>query len=92
VQRRTVLVDRIKLDSNVKCLFIESICSEGPILAANIEMKLKGPDYIDIDPEKAIIDFKTRIANYEKVYQTLGDTEEQSGTSFIKVLFYHHIH
>jgi hypothetical protein len=42
VSRRKLLVDRIKKESNVSCLFIESLCTDGPILEANIEMKLQG--------------------------------------------------
>jgi 6-phosphofructo-2-kinase len=95
--RRSILVDRINKEPNTTCLVIESICSEGSILAANIEMKLQGPDYTDIPREKvrrgklnkikAIVDFKTRIENYQKVYETLGDKEEKLGMSYIKVIF-----
>ncbi|KAJ3260860.1 hypothetical protein HK103_007423 [Boothiomyces macroporosus] len=40
------------------------------------DMKLQGPDYINMDPEEALKDFRNRISNYEKVYQTISDEEE----------------
>lgn len=69
----------------MKILFIESICTEGPVLDANIEMKLQGPDYIRLERSEAIRDFKERITNYEKVYQTLDEEEEKRDVSFVKV-------
>lgn len=39
-------------------------------------MKLQGPDYINIPRERAFLDFKSRIQNYDKVYESLGEEEE----------------
>ena len=84
--RRKTLSDRVSKERGIKCFFIESICSDPELLEANIQMKLQGPDYKNMEPEKAMEDFKNRIKNYEKVYQTISDDEEKDGMSFIKII------
>jgi len=37
-------------------------------------------------PEEAIKDFKERMLNYEKAYQTIGDVEEKEEISYVKVI------
>jgi 6-phosphofructo-2-kinase len=49
-------------------------------------MKLQGPDYINMDPVLAIEDFRNRIRNYEKVYETISELEEKQNLSFIKLI------
>jgi 6-phosphofructo-2-kinase len=39
-----------------------------------------------MDPDIAIQDFKNRIANYEKVYQTISEEEEIQNISYIKII------
>jgi len=39
-------------------------------------MKLRSPDYIHMNPEQAIADFKARMANYEKAYQPVSEETE----------------
>ena len=56
------------------------------VLAANIEMKLSGPDYSQMSRDAALADFRTRVANYEQVYETIGDAEEARGVSYIKLI------
>jgi 6-phosphofructo-2-kinase len=84
--RRKTLTERVSKEIGVKCFFIESICSDPELLEQNISMKLKGPDYINMEPKKAIEDFKNRIKNYEKVYQTISDEEEKQNMSYIKII------
>jgi len=86
VERRRVLIDRVNQEKNVMVLFIESICTEGPVLDANIEMKLSGPDYVNIPRDQAIKDFKERIRNYEKIYETLAEEEEARDVSYVKII------
>ncbi len=51
-------------------------CDDPTIIEANIRStKLSSPDYADTDPEEAVIDFRARIAHYQRVYQPLGDDE-----------------
>lgn len=54
-----------------------------------MRLKLSGPDYkgtaccrnnlilIDMDPVVALEDFRRRVANYEKAYETIGEYEEE---------------
>ena len=86
IERRKKLCERIAQDRNLMILFIESICTEGPVLESNIEMKLNGPDYKNHSRDEAILDFKERIVQYEKVYQTLGDEEEAREVSYCKII------
>lgn len=44
-------------------------------------------DYIHMDPVAAMADFKERIKNYEKVYQTISEEEEEQNMSFIKIMY-----
>ena len=39
-----------------------------------------------MDPALAMLDFKQRMENYEKVYQTIGEQEEQENLSYVKVI------
>lgn len=45
-------------------------------------MKLRSPDYKDVSPTKAILDFKKRIKHYEKIYVPLTDEDG----SYIKLI------
>lgn len=42
-------------------------------------------DYRGVDPEKALSDFRQRVAEYEKVYQTVEDTEDDGNACYVKV-------
>lgn len=84
--RRKTLSERVAREKGIKGVFIESICSDPDLLEQNIKMKLQGPDYKTMDPEMAMADFKDRIVNYEKVYQTISEEEEKDNMSFIKII------
>ena len=72
--------------AGVRVFFIESICNDESIILKNImEFKLSSPDYVDVSTEVAIQDFKARINNYSKVYETLS-TNEFSDISFVKIV------
>jgi 6-phosphofructo-2-kinase len=86
VARRKKLRDRVLKESKIKPIFIESICPDPILLEKNIEMKLSGPDYIGMDPVLAKNDFKERIKNYERVYETIGEEEEKQGIAYIKII------
>jgi broad specificity phosphatase PhoE/predicted kinase len=63
-------------------LFIENICDDPYVLAENFKQKiLISPDYESLSVEGASLDLKSRIVNYEKVYETITD----SNLSYIKV-------
>ncbi|TPX33706.1 hypothetical protein SmJEL517_g03443 [Synchytrium microbalum] len=86
VERRKSVLDRAAKEKHVHALFVESICDDAAVLEQNIQMKLRGPDYIHMPPDEAIRDFKARIKAYEGAYQTIGEEEEKQGLSYIKIV------
>ncbi|KAI9344250.1 6-phosphofructo-2-kinase-domain-containing protein [Obelidium mucronatum] len=86
VERRRAVMERVKAEPDVHVVFVESICTEGEVLEQNIRMKLQGPDYINMPPEQAMSDFRARMSNYEKVYETISEDEEEAGISYIKII------
>ncbi|KAF7122089.1 hypothetical protein CNMCM5793_000044 [Aspergillus hiratsukae] len=65
-------------DANIETMFVESICDDEDLIMNNIlEVKTTSPDYKGLDPEVAAMDFRNRIRNYEKVYETIDDHEKQ---------------
>ncbi|KAI9005310.1 6-phosphofructo-2-kinase-domain-containing protein [Gaertneriomyces semiglobifer] len=84
-ERRRMLLERTRREKGVKGVFIESICTDKDILQNNIEMKLQGPDYKNIPREQAMKDFVARTENYERAYETVGETEEED-LSYIKLI------
>ena len=70
---------------NIHTLFVESKCDNDEIIMANIlEVKTTSPDYQGQDPEQAAKDFRNRIRNYEKVYQTLD--EDEKDLTYVKLI------
>jgi 6-phosphofructo-2-kinase / fructose-2,6-biphosphatase 2 len=68
----------------LSAFFIESKCDDDRIIMHNIlDVKTTSPDYVGQDPEKAAKDFRARIANYEKVYETLDESE--SDYTYVKI-------
>ncbi|KAF9210789.1 Fructose-2,6-bisphosphatase [Podila verticillata] len=59
---------------NIQVMFIESICQDEALVLYNImDVKLSSPDYKDMDPEQAALDFKARIVHYEEAYETITE-------------------
>lgn len=78
--------NRCDVRKNMTSRFIESICDDETVILNNIkEFKISSPDYTDIDEEEAIKDFKNRIYQYEKGYETLDKTEIDGKISFVKL-------
>ncbi|KAJ3071788.1 hypothetical protein HDU98_004792 [Podochytrium sp. JEL0797] len=86
IERRNAVMERVKLEKDIEVIFVESICTEGEVLEKNIRMKLQGPDYVNMPPEQAMADFRARMAQYEKSYETISETEEDRGISYIKII------
>lgn len=64
-------------EADIEALFVESICDDEDLIMTNIkEVKTTSPDYKGQDPEEAALDFRNRIRNYEKAYETIGDNEK----------------
>ncbi|KAF9430416.1 hypothetical protein BGZ94_006986 [Podila epigama] len=85
-ERRKMLLNRLKLEPNCRVLFIESICTDPVVLSHNIAMKLMSPDYKGVDETKAREDFRKRLENYERAYQTLGEEDEDEGIQYCKLI------
>ncbi|KAF9427632.1 hypothetical protein BGZ94_004514 [Podila epigama] len=84
--RRKLLLNRLEQEPNCRVLFIESICTDPVVLAQNISMKLSSPDYKGMDEAEAREDFRRRLENYEKAYQTLDEEDEVEGIQYCKLM------
>ncbi|MCO4771531.1 MAG: histidine phosphatase family protein [Deltaproteobacteria bacterium] len=74
-ERRHLVRERLEA-GGLRVLFIESICHDASIVEANIRAtKLRAPDYANMEESEAVADFRARIANYERAYETIGDDE-----------------
>jgi 6-phosphofructo-2-kinase/fructose-2,6-biphosphatase 2 len=63
--------------NNIQTLYVESKCDNEDLIMSNIlEVKTSSPDYAGQDPEVAAQDFRNRIRNYEKVYETIDEDEK----------------
>lgn len=62
-------------EGRCKIIFLETICNDEAILERNILLKIQqSPDYANVtDFEAGVQDFKTRLANYEKVYEPVEE-------------------
>jgi 6-phosphofructo-2-kinase / fructose-2,6-biphosphatase 2 len=82
--RRRWIIDRCNAEG-IETLFVESKCEDEDIIMNNIlEVKTTSPDYRGQDPEVAAADFRNRIRNYEKVYQTID--EDESDLTYVKII------
>ncbi|KAH8601850.1 fructose-2,6-bisphosphatase-like protein [Bisporella sp. PMI_857] len=72
-------------NEGIETLFVESKCDDEDLIMSNIlEVKTTSPDYVGQDPEEAAKDFRNRIRNYEKVYQTID--EEENDLTYVKLM------
>ncbi|KAF9120475.1 hypothetical protein BGX30_003156 [Mortierella sp. GBA39] len=85
-ERRKLLLNRLEQEPNCRVLFIESICTDPVVLAHNLTMKLSSPDYKDMDERQAREDFRKRLENYERAYQTLDEDDEEDGIQYCKLI------
>jgi broad specificity phosphatase PhoE len=82
-ERRQVLLNRLRPEG-FSVIFIESICDSPEVIANNVrEVKTSSPDYVGVDPERAMQDFMARIEHYRQAYQPLDDTD--NNLRYIKV-------
>ncbi len=79
--RRQAVYERCHT-AGVRVIFIESICDRTVVEQNVRETKLRSPDYADFEPERAVEDFRKRIAHYERSYETLADPEK----SYVKII------
>jgi hypothetical protein len=87
-ERRNFLLEELG-KSNLpdhRVVFIESICNDDKIIEKNIHsMKVKSQDYVGMDLDEAYNDFKQRIEQYVKYYESLDDLND-SEKSYLQVI------
>ncbi|PFH53193.1 hypothetical protein AMATHDRAFT_73701 [Amanita thiersii Skay4041] len=73
--RRASIKERVSREKGFNLIFLESICDDPAIIAANVALKISSgdPDYKDTSREEAKQDFLRRIREYEKVYETITE-------------------
>jgi 6-phosphofructo-2-kinase / fructose-2,6-biphosphatase 2 len=82
--RRRWVHERITA-AGIDAIFVESKCDDEKLIMSNIlEVKTTSPDYTGQDPEEAARDFRKRISNYEKVYETIDESER--GYAYVKLI------
>lgn len=72
---RASIEARVAKEKGILLIFLESICNDPAIIAANVALKIRSgdPDYKDTSPGEAKNDFLRRIREYEKVYETITE-------------------
>jgi broad specificity phosphatase PhoE len=88
--RRRAIEQQLKehMDRQFKLIWIESICTLEEVIEKNIlKTKVTSPDYKNWqDSEKAADDFRNRIKEYEKIYESLSKTRDGEEASFIQII------
>lgn len=82
--RRASVEARVVRERGLVAVFIESVCDDPAVIAANVALKVSSgdPDYSTTSPEEAKLDFLRRIRQYEAVYQTISE----SHLSYLKII------
>ncbi|CDH54905.1 fructose-6-phosphate 2-kinase fructose-6-biphosphatase [Lichtheimia corymbifera JMRC:FSU:9682] len=86
IERRFLLLNRLQEYPQIKVLLLESLCTDKKILERNFRLKLLGPDYRDKPAAEALADFKSRVSNYERAYQPVGEWEEKHDIQYCKLM------
>lgn len=85
-ERRKWVLDTVQREG-VEVIFVESKCDDEELIMANIrDVKTTSPDYQGQDPEKAALDFRNRIRNYEKVYRTINADGDEDDLTYLKIM------
>jgi 6-phosphofructo-2-kinase len=72
---RAFIERRVAKEEGMTLIFLESLCDDPAVIAANVALKVSmgDPDYKDMSPEDAKRDFLRRIKEYEAVYETITE-------------------
>lgn len=86
--RRRKIVERLAQEPSIKLIFLESICTDPTVIAANIAVKVSSgdPDYDGMDKAEAERDFRARIKTYEHSYEELGTMSPEEKYSYCKIM------
>ena len=73
--RRAKIEQRVAREHGIHVIFLESLCDDPAVIAANVALKVSSgdPDYKDMSREDAKRDFLRRIQEYEAVYETITE-------------------
>jgi len=70
----------------LQVIFVESMCADPKVLEVNLRQKVRhSPDYVGMSEEAALEDLRSRITNYERVYETVDERLEPD-VAYIKVI------
>jgi 6-phosphofructo-2-kinase len=80
VARRRAVIERCARaeqasSRSLRLVFVESVCDDEAVLRHSYRLKLANGDYAGADPEAGLADFLSRVAEYEKIYETITDDE-----------------
>lgn len=83
-QYRASIEARVAKEKGIQLIFLESLCDDPAVIAANVALKVSSgdPDYKDVSPDQAKIDFLRRIKAYEEVYETISEPH----LSYLKIV------
>lgn len=72
---RAKIEARVAKEKRLVLIFLESVCDDPAVIAANVALKVSSgdPDYKDMSRDEAKLDFLNRIKQYELVYQTITE-------------------
>lgn len=72
---RAKIEQRVSREKGIVVIFLESLCDDPAVIAANVALKVSSgdPDYKDMPSEVAKQDFLRRIKEYEAVYETITE-------------------
>jgi 6-phosphofructo-2-kinase/fructose-2,6-biphosphatase 2 len=84
LERRGRIEARIAKEKGIQLIFLESLCDDPTIIAANVALKVSSgdPDYMNTSPDQAKADFLKRIREYEKIYETITEPH----LSYLKIV------
>lgn len=85
--RRAAIAARVAREPDLKLIFLESVCTDPAVIAANIAVKVGSgdPDYAGMSPEDAKADFLARIKHYEEGYEAVDADGTESHLSYCKI-------
>lgn len=85
---RAAIAERVAREPDLKLIFLESICTDPAVIAANVAVKVSSgdPDYAGMSPEAAKADFLARIKHYEEGYETVDADGSESHTPYCKIV------
>ncbi|CCK69362.1 fructose-2,6-bisphosphatase KNAG_0C02510 [Huiozyma naganishii CBS 8797] len=84
-ERRSTVLELCR-EKGFVTMFVENWCDISDVIEKNIEDTVKSsPDYTGMEVARATEDFKNRIDNYERVYETL-DQNNDADLTFVKLI------